>query len=72
MLESLRIVTLFPELAMRVRRVAEPLSVVLKEENVSLYISPLVSMLMNFGRGRGRGMHMQYVCKVKVAVEEER
>jgi hypothetical protein len=55
--------TLFPELAMRVRRVAEPLSVVLKEENVSLCISSLVSMLINFGRGRGRGMHMQYMCE---------
>jgi hypothetical protein len=33
--ESLKMATLLPELAIRVRRVAEPLSVVLKEENVS-------------------------------------
>jgi hypothetical protein len=34
---SLRIATLLPDEAMRVRRVADPFSVVLKEENVSDY-----------------------------------
>jgi hypothetical protein len=33
--ESLRMATLFPDCAMRPRRLAEPFRVVLKEENVS-------------------------------------
>jgi len=37
--DNLRMATLFPDDAMRVRRVAEPLRVVEKEENVSDVLS---------------------------------
>jgi hypothetical protein len=42
---SFRIATLFPEDAMRVRRLAEPLRVVLKEEKVSDYIIHHISAI---------------------------
>jgi hypothetical protein len=50
---NFKIATLFPEEAMRVRRVAEPLSVEEKEENVSVWTVLLVGLrVCGFGGGK--------------------